>query len=412
MNAAETTSFVDTVRDQFPILKRTVHGGKPLVYLDNAATTQKPQSVIDAIVNFYTSSNSNVHRGAHAVSAEATALYEGARERVQRFINAESTSEIVFTRGTTESINLVAFSWGRLNVVSGDEILVTEMEHHANIVPWQMLCAAVGATLKVVPVQDDGSIDLEMVLNMLTGKTKLIALTHASNTLGTINRVKQICELARQQNITSLIDGAQMVLHHEVDVQDLGCDFYTFSSHKLYGPTGIGVLYGRAEVLAAMPPYQGGGAMIDRVSFNGTTYGDAPVRFEAGTPHIAGAVGMSAAIEWFTKLDADALHAHENTLTQTATKGLLGIDGLRIIGTTSTKIGVISFVVKGCHGADIGTLCDEQGVAVRTGHHCTMPLMERFGLTSTVRASFGAYNTVDEVNMLVDAVQRSVRMLR
>jgi cysteine desulfurase / selenocysteine lyase len=410
--AAHIDLQVERIRAQFPILHRTVHGSKPLVYLDNAATTQKPQSVIDAIGRYYTEQNSNVHRGAHALSAEATSLYEKSRRTVAGFLNARSADEIVFTKGTTESINLVAQTWGVQNVNADKEILVSVMEHHANIVPWQMLSERVGATLRVIPIHDDGSLDMDAADAMLTSRTALLAITHVSNTTGVINPIAELCQRARERGVTTLVDGAQAVLHEKVDVQQIGCDFYAFSAHKLFGPTGIGVLYGRKEILDTMPPYQGGGSMISRVSFEGTTFNDVPVRFEAGTPHIAGAIGMDAAITWFSDLDIDAVAAHERALLAAAMLSLENVDGLIVLGTTPTKIPVISFTVEGIHGHDIGTLLDEQGVAVRTGHHCTMPLMERLGVGSTCRASFALYNTMDDVEQFTNAVVKAVRMLR
>lgn len=406
------TLDISAIREQFPILSRTVHGDKPLVYLDNAATTQKPRVVIDAIDGYYAMHNSNVHRGAHAVSAEATTMWERTRETVQKFMNAPRVEEIIFTRGTTESVNLVASSWGDANVTAGDEILITGMEHHANIVPWQMLCQRKGATLKHIPVLEDGSLDMDAVPGLLTNKVKLFSMVHASNTLGSINDVKTLCSMAREKGITTMVDGAQAVLHKRVDVQDIGCDFYAFSAHKLYGPTGIGCLWGRYEILDAMPPYQGGGAMIKHVTYAGTEYEEVPIKFEAGTPHIAGAAGLEAAINWFTQYDLEALEEHERTLTVRATAGLNEIEGMRIIGSTSDKIGIVSFVIDGMHGTDIGMLLDEQGIAIRTGHHCTMPLLESFGVGSTCRASFGIYTTMDEVESFLHAMNKAVRMLR
>ncbi len=421
-----TASIVDfdvaSVRAQFPILRRTVYDNRPLVYLDSAATSQKPQAVIDAIVNYYTNHNSNVHRSAHALSTEATELFEDGRRTVADFLNASRPEEIVFTRGTTESINLVAQTWGRLNVHKGDVVLLTEMEHHANIVPWQMLCESVGATVRVVHVAANGALGIgnpdgtERVngLDDIEGidRVKLLAVTHVSNSLGTINDVKALCNWARSRGIVTVVDGAQAVSHVPVDVQDIGCDFYAFSGHKLYGPTGIGVLYGRYALLDAMPPYQGGGAMISTVSFDNTTYNDVPVRFEAGTPNIEGVVGLAASINWFTDLDRDAMARHEATVLAHATTGLQTIDGLRVIGTAPKKIGIVSFVVDGVHAADIGSLVDRQGVAIRVGHHCNMPLMQCYGLTSTARASFAAYTTESEIDQLVVATNKAVRMLR
>lgn len=400
------------VRAQFPILSRTVHGGVPLVYLDSAATTQKPDVVITAIDRYYRTSNSNVHRAAHVLSSEATAIWEGARRRVAQFIGAGRAEEVVFTRGTTESINLVAASWGSMHVNSGDEILITGMEHHANIVPWQMLCERSGATLKVVPVLDDGSLDMAAVDELLSERTRLFAMVHASNTTGTINDVVALCALAAAKGVRTLVDGAQAVLHQPVDVQAIGCDFYVFSAHKLYGPTGIGVLWGRYDLLETMPPYQGGGAMIQHVSLERSIYEAPPLRFEAGTPHIAGAAGLQAALDWFDTLDLAEMERHEEYLTQRTTEVVGQIDGARVIGTAPRKIGVVSFVIDGIHGTDLGMLLDEQGVATRTGHHCTMPLLERFHVGSTCRVSFAAYSTTEDVDVFERALTKAVRMLR
>jgi len=406
------TLDIQAIRDQFPILQRTVHGGKPLVYLDTAATSQKPRVVIDAIDGYYAMHNSNVHRGAHTISAEATTMWERTRRTVQQFLNASREEEVIFTRGTTESINLVASSWGDQNIAAGDEILITGMEHHANIVPWQMLCQRKGAVLKHIPVRPDGSLEMEAVPALLTERVKMFAMTHVSNTLGTVNDVQTLCAMARERGITTLVDGAQSVLHRTIDVQEIGCDFFAFSAHKLYGPTGIGCLWGRYEILDAMPPYQGGGAMIKHVTYAGTEYEDVPTRFEAGTPHIAGAAGLEAAINWFRLLDLPAIDEHDQALVERATEGLQQIEGMRIIGTTPHKIGIVSFVIEGLHGTDIGMLLDEQGVAIRTGHHCTMPLLESFGVGSTCRASFGVYTTMEEIDVFLVAVNKAVRMLR
>jgi cysteine desulfurase/selenocysteine lyase len=400
------------VRAQFPILSRTVHGGVPLVYLDSAATTQKPDAVITAIDQFYCRSNSNVHRAAHALSAEATSIWEGARARVARFLGAQRTEEVVFTRGTTESINLVAASWGSMNVHAGDEILITGMEHHANIVPWQLLCERTGAVLKAVPVLDDGSLDISAIDALLTDRTRLFAMVHASNTTGTINDVGALCAMAAAKGVRTLVDGAQAVLHQPVDVQAIGCDFYVFSAHKLYGPTGLGVLWGRYDLLDAMPPYQGGGAMIQHVSLERSVYEAPPLRFEAGTPHIAGAAGLGAAIDWFDTLDLDAMAQHEDRLTHRATSIIYQVEGARVIGEAPRKIGVVSFVIEGVHGTDLGMLLDEQGVATRTGHHCTMPLLERFHVGSTCRVSFAAYSTNEDLDVFERALTKAVRMLR
>lgn len=409
-----TTATLDlhAIREQFPILSRTVHGGKPLVYLDTAATSQKPRVVIDAIDGYYAMHNSNVHRGAHTISAEATTMWERTRRTVQQFLNAPREEEVIFTRGTTESVNLVASSWGDQHITAGDEILITGMEHHANIVPWQMLCQRKGAILKHIPVLPDGALDMDAVPGLLTDRVKMFSMTHVSNTLGTVNDVPALCAMARERGVTTMVDGAQSVLHKKIDVQEIGCDFFAFSAHKLYGPTGIGCLWGRYEILDAMPPYQGGGAMIKHVTYAGTEYEQVPIRFEAGTPHIAGAAGLEAAINWFGLLDLEALDEHERSLVERATEGLQQIDGMRIIGSTPQKIGIVSFVIEGLHGTDIGMLLDEQGVAIRTGHHCTMPLLESFGVGSTCRASFGVYTTMDEVEAFLVAVSKAVRMLR
>lgn len=402
---------LSALRNEFPILTQRIHESVPLVYLDNAATTQRPGCVINATADYLFHSHSNVHRGGHALAMEATRLFELTRSRIQAFINAPFPEEIIYTRGTTESVNLVASAWGDDNVRSGDEIIVSEMDHHAVIVPLQMLCQRKEATLRVLPVLDNGTLDLEALPDLLNNRTKLIAVNHVSNTLGTINDVKTICALAKNRGVITLIDGAQAAAHLKVDVQDIDCDFYAFSAHKLYGPTGVGVLYGRAEIMSAMSPYQGGGSMITSVSFEGTTYNDLPYRFEAGTQNIEGVVGFGAALEWFSRLDHSAVAQHEQSLLQHATQGLSAISGLRIIGNAPEKIGIVSFVVDGVHASDIGVLCDEQGVALRVGHHCTMPLMKRFGVGSTARASTGVYNTHGEIDALITSVGKAVRML-
>lgn len=397
---------VAAVRAQFPTLQRTVHGDHPLVYLDNAATSQKPEMVIDRIRAYYADENSNVHRGVHRLSQEATDAYEGAREKLARFINAAHTHEVIFTRGTTEGINLVAYSLGASHFSEGDEIIVSEMEHHANIVPWQMLCERVGTTLRVIPVSDAGELDYDAYTDMLGEQTGLVAIGHISNALGTINPVQQMIADAHAVGALALIDGAQSTQHTRVDVQTLDCDFLCFSGHKMFGPTGIGVLYGKEDLLNAMPPFQGGGDMIDRVSFDGTTYDALPHKFEAGTPHIEGAIGLGAAVDFLEGLDMAAVQAHEADLLAYATEQLQTIDGLRIIGTAQEKASVISFLVGQAHPYDVGTLLDQMGIAVRTGHHCTEPLMDRYGIPGTVRASFALYNTRDDVDRLVRALQR------
>ena len=401
------------LKAEFPILARTVHGNVPLVYLDNAATSQKPRAVIDAITKYYECSNANVHRGGHALGAEATALYEDARSIVASFIGAQP-NEIIFTRGTTESINLVAASWSSMmgETLKGCTIVVTEMEHHANIVPWQMACEKTGAVLKVIRVHDDGTLDMEHARELINDTTAFVSVVHVSNTLGVENDVRTICALARSVGALSLVDGAQSIVHHAVNVTSLGCDFFVFSGHKLYAPTGIGVLFGRANVLESLPPYQGGGSMILDVTFERTTYNDVPVRFEAGTPNMEGAVGLAAAIRWFTALDLEALRVHEAELSERLLRDLNTIDGMRVFGPQTLHAGIASFVIDGMHAHDLGTLLDEQGVAIRTGHHCTMPLMKRFGVTSTARASIAAYTTHDDLDVLSAALLRSVRLLR
>jgi len=394
---------VRSIREDFPILRTRVHGN-PLVYLDNAATTQKPQSVVDAVVRSYVQDNANVHRGVHLLSERATEAFEQARIKVQRFLNAADPREIVFVRGTTEAINLVAQTYGRTHVGSGDEIVISEMEHHSNIVPWQMLCEQMGARLRVVPITDEGELRLDALDALLTERTKLVAIVHVSNALGTVNPVRAIIQKAHRLGIPVLLDGAQAVAHLKVDVQDLGCDFYALSGHKLLGPTGIGVLYGRLPLLQAMPPYQGGGDMISSVSFEKTVYQVVPHRFEAGTPHIAGAVGLGAAIDYLNELDFAAIDAHEQELLAYGTDALSRIPGLRLLGTAAHKTSILTFVMDGIHAHDIGTILDQDGVAIRTGHHCTQPLMDRLGVPATARASLALYNTREEVDVLVDGL--------
>jgi len=413
MSVAEiTTAYdVDRVRRDFPILARAARG-KRLIYLDNAATTQKPQAVIDRIVRYYSQENSNVHRGVHYLSEIATIEFENARGVVQRFLNARDIKEIVFTRGTTEAINLVAQSWGRANVREGDEILITALEHHSNIVPWQMLCAEKGAKLRVAPVNDAGELIIEELERMLNPRVKLVACNHGSNALGTINPIKRIVTAAHANGSLVLVDGAQGVPHLRVDVQDLGADFYAFSGHKVYGPTGVGVLYGREALLDAMPPWQGGGDMILSVSYEKTTYNALPYKFEAGTPNIEGVVGLAAALEYVDGIGLEAIAAYEHDLLLYATSRLLEIDGLRIIGTAAEKAAVISFVLEGVHPHDIGTVLDQEGVAVRTGHHCAQPLMMRFNVPATGRASFGLYNTHEEADALIAALHKVIEVFR
>ena len=396
---------VDRVRQDFPILQRTVHG-KPLVYLDSAATTQKPRLVLDALAQYYAHGNANIHRGVYLLSEEATAAFDGARTKIQRFINARSHREVVFTRSSTESINLVAQSFGRQNIGPGDEILITHMEHHSNIVPWQLLCEQTHARLRVAPIDDHGELLMDEFERLLSPKTKLVAVVHLSNSLGTINPVTEIISLAHQRNIPVLVDGSQAAYHMPVDVQALDCDFYVFSGHKLYGPTGIGVLYGREALLHSMPPYQGGGDMIRSVTFEKTTYADLPHKFEAGTPHIAGAVGLGAAIDYISGIGFDKIATHETDLMEYGTAALSEIPGLRMIGTARHKASVLAFVLKGAHPHDVGTIVDMEGVSIRTGHHCTQPVMERFGVPATARASVAMYNTRQEIDQLVHALHR------
>jgi cysteine desulfurase/selenocysteine lyase len=393
------------IRQDFPILRQKVYG-KPLVYLDNAATAQKPLAVIDTLSRFYREENSNVHRGVHFLSQEATDRYEKARIKVQRFLNAAEPREIIFVRGTTEGINLVAQAYGRKNIQAGDEIIISTMEHHSNIVPWQILCEEKGAVLRVAPINDAGEILLEEYERLLNPKTKLVSVVHLSNALGTLNPVRRIIELAHRRSIPVLLDGAQAAPHLPVDVRELDCDFYAFSGHKLYGPTGIGVLYGKAKLLEAMPPYQGGGEMISSVTFEKTTYNTIPNKFEAGTPHVAGAVGLGAAIDYVSALDRDAVTAYEHDLLTYATESLSKISGLRLIGTARERVGVLSFVLGGIHPHDIGTIVDQEGIAIRTGHHCAQPVMERFGVPATARASLAFYNTKEEIDALVKGLQK------
>jgi cysteine desulfurase / selenocysteine lyase len=394
---------VDAVRRDFPILAETVRG-RPLVYLDNAATAQKPRAVIDAVRHYYEHDNANVHRGVHTLSERATAAYEGARDRVRDYIGAADRAEVVFTRGTTEAVNLVAQAWGRARLGPEDEVLITTMEHHSNIVPWQMLCRQTGATLRWIPVNDAGELDLEAFHRLLGPRTRMVALVHLSNSLGTINPVEEIIAAARAAGARVLIDGAQAIPHMPVDVQALGCDFYAFSGHKVFAPTGLGVLWGRRDLLEEMDPWQGGGDMIRTVSIDGSTWNELPYKFEAGTPHISGAIGLAAALDYLEGIGADAVAAHEAELLEHATRAVGAIPGVRLIGTAARKAGVLAFVVEGIHAHDIGTILDRQGVAVRAGHHCTMPLMQRFGVAATARASFALYNTRDEADALAAAI--------
>ena len=396
---------VDKIRRDFPLLRQRVHGRR-LVYLDNAATSQKPQVVIDAIGQYYERDNSNIHRGVHFLSEHATEEFEGARRIMQSFLNAADATEIIFVRGATEAINLVAQTYGRTHVHAGDEVLITAMEHHSNIVPWQILCEEKGARLRVAPITDSGELLLEEFENLLGPLTKIVAVTHVSNALGTINPVRRVIEMAHRENIPVLVDGAQAVPHLKVDVQALGCDFYVFSGHKVYGPTGIGVLYGKSALLDAMPPYQGGGDMISSVTFEKTTYNKLPYKFEAGTPHVAGAIGLGAAIEYVNGLGMDNIAAHEHELLGYATETVSAVPGIRVIGTAKEKAGVLSFLLDSIHPHDIGTILDQEGIAIRTGHHCAQPVMQRFGIAATARASFALYNTRKEVDTLVEGIQK------
>jgi len=403
----ETAAVLDVerVRKDFPILQRMING-RPLVYLDSGASSQRPLAVLRAVEEYETHSHANVHRGVHALSQAATEAFEGARERVRRFINARSTKEIIFTRGTTEGINLVAQSYARPRFKPGDEILITALEHHANIVPWQMVCEQTGCTLKVAPIDRRGELVFDEYQKLLSPRTKLVAVAHVSNALGTVLPVKRIIDAAHAQGAVVLVDGAQAVPHSIVDVRALGCDFYSFSSHKIYGPTGIGVLYGRQELLDAMPPWQGGGDMILSVSFEKTTYNELPYKFEAGTPNISGAVGMAAAMDYIEGLGLDKIAAHEQKLLQLATTELQRIPGVEIIGTAAHKAAVLSFTMEGVHPHDLGTILDTEGIAVRTGHHCAQPVMTFFGIPATARASFGVYNTEKDVASLVAGLQK------
>ena len=399
----------DRLRADFPILAQEIHG-KPLVYLDNGASTQKPNAVIDALGDFYARDYANIHRGVHTLSERATAAFEGARERVRRFLNAADRHEIVFTRGTTEAINLVAASFGGQRIGAGDEIILTGMEHHSNIVPWQLLAERVGAVIRVVPLHDDGSLDLDSYAALFGPRTRLVAVVHVSNALGTVNPVAGMIATAHAHGVPVLVDGAQAVAHARVDVQALDCDFYAFSAHKIYGPSGIGALYARRELLEAMPPWQGGGDMIRTVSFEGSTWADPPYRFEAGTPHIAGAVGLAAALDYVDGVGLDAIAAHEHDLLVYGTAALEQIPGLRLIGTAADKAAILSFVIDGVHAHDIGTVLDFDGVAVRAGHHCAMPVMTRYGVPATARASLGLYNTRADIDALVRALHRVTEM--
>lgn len=400
---------VNQIRQEFPILQRKIDG-QPLVYLDNAATTQKPKAVLDAIYNYYANHNSNVHRGAHVLADEATRMYEGARDTVAKFVNARASKEVIWTSGTTESINIVANGAKQLLDI-GDEVVVTEMEHHANLVTWQQVCKTSGAKLIVSPINEDGELDIEAFKNNLNGNTKFVAMPHISNALGTINPISDLIKLAKQVNAWVLIDGAQGIAHERVDVQQLGCDFYVFSGHKLFAPTGVGVLWGREEVLRDWPVWQTGGEMIKEVTYQSATWGELPNRLEAGTPNIAGAIGMAAAIDWFTALDFAAVQQHEQALMASAVEQANAFDGLIIKGNAKNKIAVLSFVLQGTHPADIGFLLDKQGIAIRTGDHCAQPLMNRLGVPGTARASFALYTTLDEIDQLFVGLKKVQTML-
>lgn len=401
---------VQKIRADFPILSQKVYG-KPLIYMDNGATTQKPQVVIDTLVHMYSHMNSNIHRGVHYLSEQATQIYESSRKTVRDFINAEYTQEIIFTSGATGGINAVAFSYGERFVKPGDEIIVTEMEHHSNIVPWQMLCARKGAVLKVVPITDEGDLILDELVRLLSPKTRLVAVTHVSNTLGTLNPVNQVIRMAHLAGAHVLIDGAQAVQHTSVDVQQMDCDFYVFSGHKIYGPTGIGVLYGKRDLLNEMPPYQGGGDMVDCVRFEGTTYNELPFKFEAGTSNYVDAAGLESALKYVSDIGLDQIAAYEHSLMNYGRNQLLSVPGLRMFGTTKQKMSVFSFLLNNNHPYDVGMILDKMGIAVRTGTHCTQPLMDRFGIEGTVRASLAFYNTVEEIDILRDGLIRASSML-
>jgi cysteine desulfurase / selenocysteine lyase len=404
--AGSSASALDVarIREDFPILQRRVHD-RPLVYLDNAATTQKPEAVIERLNRYYRNENANIHRGVHTLSVEATDAYDAGRERIRGFLNAARASEIIFVRGTTEAINLVAATYGRANVGEGDEIVVSEMEHHSNIVPWQLLCGEKGARLRIVPITDAGELRMDEYERLLGTRTRIVAITHVSNALGTVNPVDEIVRLAHAHGAVVLIDGAQAVAHRPVDVQSIGCDFYAFSGHKIFGPTGIGALYGRAALLEAMPPYQGGGDMIRSVTFERTLYNELPYKFEAGTPHVAGVVGLDAAIEYVTSIGLTRLAAYEQGLLAYGSDALAAVPGLRLTGTAPEKAGILSFVIDDIHPHDIGTILDRKGVAIRAGHHCCQPLMARLGVPATARASLALYNTTEEIDTLVSALR-------
>lgn len=401
---------VYALRQQFPILNREVKG-RPLIYFDNAATSQKPQVIIDALVNYYTQYNANIHRGIHTLAEEATAAFEATRDTVRQFIHAASREEIIFTRGTTEGINLVANTWGRQNINAGDEIIISTMEHHSNIVPWQILCEEKGAVLKVIPINDQGELSMDEYKKLLSPKTKLVSVVHASNALGTINPVQEIINTAHKAGAVVFIDGAQSAVHLDIDVQQMNCDFFAFSAHKLYGPTGMGVLYGKKNILESMPVFHGGGEMIKEVTFEKTTYNDLPYKYEAGTPNIADAIAFKTALDFINQTGKDKIRKHEEELLKYATAQLKQVAGLKIIGTAKEKVSVISFTIDKVHPQDIGILLDNRGIAVRTGHHCTQPLMNRFGIPGTTRASFAVYNTKEEIDELVAGLHKAIKML-
>lgn len=409
--AAKNAYDVALIRRDFPILARKIYG-KPLVYLDNAATSQKPQAVLDALTSYYTRYNSNVHRGVHSLSMQATDAFESARQKVCDFVGADSPDEIVFVRGTTEGVNLIASTYGRTHVGKGDEVVISEMEHHSNIVPWQLLCEEREAKLRVIPMNDRGELELGEYEKLLGPRTKIVSIVHVSNSLGTINPVKRMIEMAHEREIPVMLDGAQAAPHLPLNMRDLGCDFFAFSSHKMYGPMGIGVLYVRRDLLDKIPPYQGGGDMIKSVTFEKTTFNTVPFRFEAGTPNVADVVGLGAAIDYLLATGYDSIMAHETDLLAYASESLGAVPGLRIIGTAEQKAGVVSFVIEGIHPHDVGTIVDREGIAIRTGHHCTQPVMQHYGVPATSRASFGIYNTRDEVDALVAALDKVRKVFR
>lgn len=406
-----TALNVEAIRKEFPILHQDING-KALAYFDNAATTQKPKSVIEKLSDYYTGYNANIHRGIHTLSEKATKAYEGTRLTLQAFLNAKEAEEIIFTKGTTEAINLVAATYGRQNINNGDEIIISGLEHHSNIVPWQILAQEKGAVIKVIPVKDNGDLDYDRYLELLSSRTKLVAVNHASNSLGTINPIKNIIDAAHDVGAKVIIDGAQATAHLEIDVQALDCDFYAISAHKFYGPTGTGALYGKRALLEDMPPYQGGGEMIKDVSFDETTYNDIPYKFEAGTPNIADVIAFDAAIAFVNKLGKTNIALHEHDLLQYATSAVSNISGIKLVGTATQKVSVLSFVVQNVHHFDIGQMLDARGVAVRTGHHCTQPLMDRYGIEGTVRASFAVYNTKEEIDRMIEGLERIVKFMK